>query len=518
MPSLTSTLKRAVLTRPGTIATQCSGRTRTWREVGDRVAKGAALLKRIGISSDDRVAVLCLNSDRYLELYFSILWAGMTIVPVNWRWSPAEITQCFSDCEPRLLVVDDTFADQADALCAGSSQNMRVLYAGDSKAPAGMIDYEEEIADIAPVHDMMRRGDDLAGLFYTGGTTGRSKGVMLTHRNIMWSQLSYIAHTKPDENDVYLHVAPMFHVADMASVFGITSVGGTHLFAGRFDPDQVLTLIETEGVTALTLVPTMLQMLLDRPRAEKVMTSLRRILYGASPISPTLLRRALHMLPNVSFVQCYGMTELSPMATVLGSDEHDPDASDELLSSAGQPIFGVELRIVDDDGWEMPSGEVGEVIVRGPNVMRGYWKNPEETERALRNGWMHTGDAGYLDANGFLHLADRLKDMIVVGGENVYSIEVENALMAHPDIVQSAAIGVPNEIWGEAVHAVIVVRPGSQLTKEAIDMHCRSLLAGYKRPTSIEIRTEPLALSGVGKVLKAPLRAPYWTQRVRQIS
>lgn len=518
MPALTSALKRAILIRPEKTATICGDRIRTWREVGDRVAKAAMMFSRLGVGPNDRVAVLCLNSDRYLELYFATLWAGAVIVPVNWRWSMAEISQCFADCDPRLLVVDDVFAGQAEALMASAPQLVGMLYIGDGETPMGAVSYEQEIAQLPPAVDAERRGEDLAGLFYTGGTTGRSKGVMLTHRNVMWGQLDYLAHTQPDQDDVYLHVAPMFHVADMASVFGITTVGGTHVFAASFEPDQVLDCIETNGVTSLTLVPTMLQMLIDRPRAAEIMTRIRRVLYGASPISPTLLKRALDMLPNVQFFQCYGMTELAPMATILSPIDHYPHASTALLTSAGRPVFGVELRIVDSEDRELLAGEVGEVAVRGPNVMQGYWNNPEETEQALRGGWMHTGDAGYLDSDGYLHLVDRLKDMIVVGGENVYSSEIENVLMMHPDVVQCAVIGVPSDKWGEAVHAVIVVRTGAALTKDTVVSHCRNLLAGYKCPATVALQTEPLALSGVGKILKGPLRLPHWDQRSRHIS
>jgi long-chain acyl-CoA synthetase len=241
------------------------------------------------------------------------------------------------------------------------------------------------------------------------------------------------------------------------------------------------------------------------------------ITYGASPMPETLLREAMAKFPKVHFSQVYGMTELSPAATMLRPEDHRQGPTHR-LRSAGKPVTGVELRVVDSDDHTRPTGEVGEIVVRGPNVMKGYWRQPEQTKQALRNGWMHTGDAGYLDADGYLYVVDRTKDMIVSGGENVYSAEVENAVGQHPAVKQCAVIGVPSDRWGEAVHAVVVLREGQSVDPEEIIGHCRTLIAGYKCPRTVEIRREELPLSAVGKVDKVALRAPHWQGRTRQVN
>ncbi|MDX2277344.1 MAG: long-chain-fatty-acid--CoA ligase [Hyphomonadaceae bacterium] len=517
MASLTSTLKRAVQIKPDGAATRYGTRTRTWREIAERVARLAGALVELGLRPDDRVAVISPNSERYLEIYFAVAWAGGVLTPVNWRWSEPEILQCFVDCTPRVVFADDTYLALAASLKDQCASVTHLVRTSDGAGPDAALDYEVLIEAASAIPDADRRNDMLAGLFYTGGTTGKSKGVMLSHANIMWSMLAYLAHTQPREDDVYLHAAPLFHVAGMASVFGITAAAGSHVFAPRFDPIAVLGLIEDHAVTVATFVPTMLQALLDTPGgAEVLRRRMRRMLYGASPISPALLQRAIDTLPDAEFIQCYGMTELAPIGTILSPTDHRKGSA-SLLSSAGRAAYGVEVRVGDDRGATLPRNAVGEILVRGPNVMLGYWNNSEETARAIREGWMRTGDAGYIDAEGYVYLVDRVKDMLVVGGENVYSVEVERVLSMLPEIVQCAVIGIPDEKWGERVHAVVVVDADSSVAESDIEAHCRRHLAGYKCPKSIEIRHEPLPLSGVGKILKGPLREPHWSGRQRRI-
>jgi long-chain acyl-CoA synthetase len=311
----------------------------------------------------------------------------------------------------------------------------------------------------------------------------------------------------------------MFHLADAAAIVGINIVGGTHAIVPFFTPENLVKAVEKERVTALVLVPTMFGMLrdylVDHPAD---LTSVLQIKYGASAISETLLRDAMAMFPNAEFMQAYGQTELSPCATILEPRFHKENANGKsYLRSAGRAVFGVDVRIVDEDMQECTPGAVGEIAVRSPGAMLGYWNQPELTARTIVNGWLRTGDAGYMDEEGFVYLVDRVKDMIVSGGENVYSAEVENALSAHDGVAECAVIGVPDDKWGERVHAIVRLKPGATATPDDLIAHCKTLIAGYKCPRSAEIRSEPLPLSGAGKILKVELRKPFWEGRTRAI-
>jgi acyl-CoA synthetase (AMP-forming)/AMP-acid ligase II len=340
---------------------------------------------------------------------------------------------------------------------------------------------------------------------------------MLSHAAMVTSWLGAIASGYLfglGQRTRYLHAAPMFHLADLAAWGAATLLGGTHVIVPRFDPIAVLAAIEAHHVTDVALVPTMFQAIVDLPELPGYdLSSVRAVLYGASPIPQALLERAATALPHASFTQAYGMTELSPIATLLGPEDHTNTA---LLRSAGRAAPNCEVRIVDDAGAETPRGEVGEIVVRGGNVMLGYWNKPEETAAVLRDGWMHTGDGGFMDEAGYVFIVDRLKDMIVTGGENVYSVEVENALARNPAVAQCAVIGIPDQDWGERVHAVVVLRPGAQSSDEEIRRHVKALIAGYKAPRSVEFVAE-LPMSGAGKVLKRTLRQPYWEDQSRQV-
>jgi long-chain acyl-CoA synthetase len=296
-------------------------------------------------------------------------------------------------------------------------------------------------------------------------------------------------------------------------------LGGKHVVIPRFTPTDALDAIVRDRVTVATFVPTMLSMLLELPNlASYDLSSLRMITYGASPMPETVLAECMRRFPAVRFAQSYGMTELSPVATILGPEDHLPGAPKRHLRSAGRAISSAEIKVVDARDRELPCGEIGEIVVRGPMVMQGYWNKPELSAETLRGGWMHTGDSGYFEPDGYLYIADRIKDMIISGGENVYSTEVENAICAHPDVLQCAVIGLPDERWGESVHAVVVRRPAAVLTGEDIVAHCRGLIAGYKCPRSVDVREQPLPLSSVNKINKAELRAPFWKDRTRQVN
>jgi acyl-CoA synthetase (AMP-forming)/AMP-acid ligase II len=512
---LTQGLHRASRATPHDTMTLCGDRVRTFTDVADRVARLAGAFQSLGAREGDRVGILSLNSDRYSEYLLATPWAGAVVNPINIRWSAAEIAYSLRDSDTRMLLIDDTFLPLLPELRSHSSELVVVIHCGDGPTPEGALGYEELVATSAPVPDAHRCGSDVAGVFYTGGTSGHPKGVMLTHDNLMTSALGSLASGYfLTSGGPLLHAAPMFHLADLAIWLAQVIRGGTHVFIPAFRPDWVLEAVQQHRVSDLLLVPTMVQMLVDHPSLPDYDTSsMRGVLYGGSPISAALLERAAERLPTASFVQAYGMTEVSPVATLLSpQDHHDP----ALRTSGGRAAPHSEVRIVGDDDTELPRGEVGEIVVRGGHVMAGYWGKPEETAAALRGGWMHTGDAGYSDERGYVFVVDRLKDMIVSGGENVYSVEVENALARHPAVATCAVIGVPDERWGERVHAVVVLAAGQQVEHDELREFCKSLIGGYKIPRSFEVVGE-LPTSAAGKVLKRELRAKYWTGSDRSV-
>lgn len=510
--NFTQGLKRALQLNPKGLATLDGPRSRSWEQCADRVARLAGVLQSLGIGAGDRVAVLGDNSDRYIEAYYAVAWAGGVVVPVNTRWAAAEIIHCMDDCAPKVLLYGGEHSALAADILAGASSVAAVLAWDVETLPEGVEDYEEALDDATPVEDRVRARDDLAAIFYTGGTTGRAKGVMLSHGNLYAHGMNMMADQMFQSRCRYLHAAPLYHLADVGGLIGATMAAGSHIVIPRFEAGAVLTAIDEYRVREIYLVSTMLRALLDHDDIDAFeLSSLRTLVYGAAPMPEALLRRALGRLPYVRFMHRYGMTETTSYVSLLPPDRHvldGPMASK--LRSAGQPIAGVEVKVVDAGDTEVPRGIIGEVIVRAPTVMLGYWNQPELTAHTLRGGWMHTGDAAFLDEDGFLTIADRIKDMIVSGGENVYSGEVENALYQHPGVGQCAVIGIPDEKWGEAVHAVIVPKDGASLGEDDLLAHCRERIAGYKCPKGFTFRTESLPTSGTGKILKYELRAPFW--------
>ena len=513
---LTQGIHRAAQQSPELPATVCAGRVRTWAESIDRVARLAAGLRSLGIAEGDRVAMLSLNSDRYHEYLFAVPWAGAVLNPVNTRWSKAEIVYSLIDSGTRVLIVDDAFGSIAGELLEECDDLETAIYAGDGPTPQGMLGYESLIEANDPIADAYRGGDDLAGIFYTGGTTGLPKGVMLSHAGLVTSSLGFSAVTDGmTPGGSLLHAAPMFHLADIGAWMSRNCVGGTHILLPHFEASLVAEAIERYRVTDLLLVPTMIQMLVDSDAsARHDLSSVEHLIYGASPISETLLERVEKAMPRARLIQAYGMTELSPVATVLDNESH----ADALLRrSAGRSAPHTMVRIVDEENQEVANGTVGEIVVRGGNVMLGYWNRPEETAEALRGGWMHTGDAGYMDECGYVFIVDRLKDMIVSGGENVYSAEVENALAKHPAVASCAVIGVPDGDWGERVHAVVVRRSGASIDAVHLRDHCKTMIAAYKAPRTVEFVDE-MPVSAAGKILKRELRAKYWPSDARSVN
>ncbi len=514
---VTQALLRNAQQRPLALATACAGRRRNWREFTSRVARYAQVLRELGLDAGDRVGIVALNSDHYLETFYAVPWAGGVIVPINTRWSQAEIAYALADAGARILVVDEHFLDLGRLLVAGTGMRLALLGAARSADAAAL---DPLIDDATPAAEAGRGGDDLSGIFYTGGTTGRAKGVMLTHANHVTNSLQLAAMMRAPEELSYLHAAPMFHIADALCVYMVTALGGAHHVIPRFEAAACAAALQEHRVTDILLVPTMIQMLLDHLAERRYeLSSLARLYYGASPIPEATLLRLFDTLPHCAPVQLYGQTEAAPMITVLEGRYHvkeGPDAG--RLRAAGRAIPCIELKIVDEHDREVPRGTVGEIVARGPNVMQGYWQMPEQSAQTLRGGWLHTGDAAYMDEDGFIYISDRLKDMIISGGENVYSTEVENALFQHPAVAQCAVIGVPDARWGERVHAIVVPKPGAARNAEDLIAHCRVLIADFKCPRSVDFRDEPLPLSGAGKILKTELRKPYWEGRARAVN
>ena len=517
---LTQSVHRNAQIRGKKVATIQGDRQHTWSELKDRVARFAGALKSMGVEEGDRVAILALNSDRYFEYYFAIPWAGACVVPLNIRWSPAENAYSLKDAGAKVLLVDDAFAKMVPALKAQGVDLDRVIFIGDGPLPEDMLSYEKLIGVHQPTPDAYRKDDDLAGIYYTGGTTGFPKGVMLTHSNIWSSAIALVTCIQLDEDARILHAAPMFHLADGAMTQGGMLSGATHIFIPMFTPTGTIQAIGDKKVTHALLVPVMIQMVINDPSIKEAeLSSLKFILYGASPITESVLVQAMNTFPQADFGQGYGQTELAPLATILAPKYHTTEGPYAgKLKSAGQAIPCVEIKIADKEGKSLPLGEIGEIAVRGPNAMKGYWNKPEETAVSMRDGWIHTGDAGYMDEDGFVFLVDRVKDMIVSGGENVYSAEVENAVNNHPAVQQVVVIGIPSDEWGEQVHAEIILKEGMTATAADIIATTKEYIANYKCPRSISFRTDPFPLTGAGKILKRDIRKPYWEGKERQIN
>ena len=505
-------LRRARRLHPDAIAASDGERAITFAEFADRVARVAGGLRDAGVQRGDRVAVLMLNSLRYFELYYAVPLAGAVIVPLNIRWNPAEIGFALSDSGTRLLVVDDYFARMAPALRAGLP-DLQFLFAGNSTCPEGMGDYEARMAAASAValDGQLPDEEDVVALFYTSGSTGGPKGVMLTHRNLYANAMQGTVAQAINRDWVWLHGAPMFHVADGTLAYALVMQGGRSCFLAAFDPEGFLKAVERYRVTHTFVVPAMLNAVVNHPAFDRYDTSsLRLVMYGASPMPLDLLRRAREKL-RCQFAQGYGLTESSPTLTYLPPEDHVLENAGEQFApvkSAGRPLLGVEVRVVDPMDREVPAGDAGEIVARGDNIMKGYWNQPAITADTLRGGWLHTGDIGMFDARGYLYILDRKKDMIKPGGENVYSPEVESMIASHPDVLEVAVIGVADERWGESIKAVVVRRPGSALTEQALMDYCRERMAHFKCPTSVDFM-DALPKGGTGKVQKTVLRGRY---------
>jgi long-chain acyl-CoA synthetase len=518
---ITQSLRRAARMQPDRFAVRCGDRASTWGELLERVPRIAGALHDSGIRAGDRVAVLAMNSDRYVELLYAVPWAGGVIVPLNIRWAAAEVAYALNEAGASVLLVDATFVGMLPELQARCAGLAHVVFMDAGVPPQGTVSLEASANRAAPVPESTRSGEDLYAIFYTGGTTGHPKGVMLSHKNALslaWSWLA--AHPPGEDAIIHMHVAGLFHLAGAAYVWYTTAAAGTNIMLPKFESEPVMRAISQFRVNSAVLIPTMVNMMLAHPKfSEFDLSSVRTCIYGGSPIPESLLRSAMDKLPSWRFIQAYGMTETAGMATVLPACYHVLEGERAgKITSAGRASVVCEVRVVDPLGEEVPAGTVGEIAIRGDNVMLGYWNDQEGTDRVLRNGWMHSGDVARMDSDGFIYIVDRVKDMIVSGGENVYSAEVENAIHKHPAVLECAVVGIPDEKWGESVHAVVTTRAGHELTAQELVAHCRTLIAGYKCPRSMKISDEALPKTAAGKIAKNAIREPYWVGHNRRVN
>jgi len=502
---LTQGLVRAVINCGPRIATIDGDRRRTWFEVGDRVARIAAGLQaRADMKVGDRVGILSHNCDTYFELYFGITWGGGVLTPLNTRLALPELSFQLQDAGVETLCYGQEFTAFAQQLLADGV--VKRLVAMDGAATDAGLTHEGLIASHEPVDEHWGPPTDLAGIFYTGGTTGLPKGVMLSHGAIFSNAGNLLMSIPFDETCVNFHAAPMFHLSDIGIVFA-TMTGATHVFARQFTAETMLETIHEHGVTHCFTVPAVIDRMTKYEKLEDLnISSLQMLGYGGSWLPASTLALARKKFPNVNFIQGFGQTEMGS-CTVLTPSDHNVPEDHPRLRSCGRAAPAYIIRIADEHGNEVPRGQIGEIIGRGPSIMSGYWNRPAETAEVMRDGWLYTRDAGWMDDEGYVYITDRLKDMIVSGAENVYSIEVENALNWHPKIEETAVIGVPDEKWGERVHAVIVCKDNcTPPSLEEVRDFCRQRIAGYKTPKTISIFTEPLPRSAAGKIQKGPIR------------
>jgi long-chain acyl-CoA synthetase len=521
---LSTILPRAAAFHPERLAV-IDGDTRlSYAELAARSHRLAGALLARGLRPGERVAILDDNSHRYLEAYYACAAAGLVLVPLNTRLAAPEIAAIMDDCGAAALIATERFFEHAEHARAAGGPLEHLICHGPGTLPPGADAYEAAVAGAEALErPFTQRPDDLVQIYYTSGTTGAPKGVCLTNRNMVASAFDALLGLGLLRGDTWLHAAPMFHLVDAWAVWAMPLIGARQA-ALAFRPDTWIETVARLSVTASALPPTLIDMVIGQPAATSAnLASLRVLLYGGSPMPFDLLKRVCVALPDC-LLHSYGITETSGIVTVLPPEAHILDGTPDEIArsrSAGQAVPNLDVGVVDDDGALVDPGTVGEVVISGPRVMQGYWNKPQQTREAIHSGWYHTGDLGTLDAQGYLTIVDRKKDMIVSGGENVYSVEVETALMAHPAVRQAAVIGVPDGRWGEAVMAIVACDPRAlsqgALDEDALIAHCRDRIAGYKVPKSVDLRADDLPVSGAGKIAKAALRAPFWKDHERKI-
>ena len=505
---------------PGTEFSVFKGRSLTYSEANDEVNRLANAFVAAGLQKGDRFGYLSNNSADYVIMYFAASKAGVVPVPLNYRLAPPEWAYILNDSQSSLLISSAGYQTGIEEI-RGELETVNQYVAIDGNGSSEWQDYRQWVAyqGSMPPDLHVEENDDLNQM-YTSGTTGHPKGAVVTHSSVCANIYQASMGLGLVAGERCLIVAPLYHAAAGFFAFKTVSAGASLYIQEDFIPEDTVTAISEERICQAMLVPAMIQacLLAVSDVAERNYPDLQTMIYGASPIAEQTLRRAMEVF-GCEFAQVYGMTELSPCATLMTSDDHRRALTDkpELLQSAGRALLGTDIRIADEDDNPLPNGEIGEILVRGPQVMKGYWNMPEETAEALRGGWMHTGDAGIMDDEGYIYIRDRVKDMIVSGGENVYPNVVENLLFQHPSVADVAVIGVPDDQWGETVKAFVVLKDGTSASGEEIMDFCQGKLGGFERPRSVDF-IDALPRNASGKVLKRDLREPYWEGHDRRVA
>ncbi len=517
--TLVESLRASVLAHSQRIALSFEGRGTNYATFDARTNQVAHALAACGIKPGERIAYVGKNSDCFFEALYGAMKAGIVMVPVNWRLAGPEVAVIVDDAEARLVLVGPEFSETVQSELGAMPRVQRLIAAeGGHASWPDFAAWRDGAPAHAPAHIAVPQ--DVAVQLYTSGTTGKPKGVMLTHANftsgMAENDASHADWAKWRDGERAALAMPVSHISGTGLGMQVLYRAGTCFIQRQFDIELTLDMILRERISKIFLVPAALQFLVRHPRARGAdFSCIREMGYGASPIPLALLRESMDAL-GCGFVQFYGMTETTGTIVALPPEDHSPQGSPR-MRAAGKPLPWVSIRVVDARGEDLPTGQVGEIITRSPANMAGYWNRPEETARTIRNGWLHTGDAGYLDEDGYLFIHDRVKDMIVSGGENVYPAEVENALSEHPAVGEVAVIGVPDAMWGEAVKAVIVCRPGFSLSADQLIDWARTRIAGFKTPRSVDF-VDALPRNASGKLLKRELRAPYWQGLSRQVN
>jgi len=497
-------------TRGERVAMEQNGRITTYRELEERSRRIAAMLVQLGAGKGDRIAWIGKNSDLYFQLFFSAARTGVVMAPVGWRLAPAEMEYILRDTGAKIVFAGEGFETVAEAL--GEKLGAAVLREGEARV---------RIAAIAPGAIAPAGPEDAALQLYTSGTTGKPKGAVLCQRNLFGLRRPAIEAGLPwsawDDDEAVLVCMPVAHIGGTGLGHMAFANGVRGIIQAEFDPGQALDAIG-QGITRFFIVPAALQMVIQHPRAKQTdFSRLKYVMYGAAPIPLELLRQAVETIPNAGFMQCYGMTETTGTVVFLPPTDHDLGGS-RRMRAAGIACPGVEVKIVGPDGNELPRGEVGEIVTRSDANMLHYWGLPEATAQTLsKNGWVRTGDAASMDEDGYIYIQDRIKDMIISGGENVYPAEVESAIYGHPDVAEVAVIGVPDEKWGEAVKACVVARPGHTVDPDSVIVWARERIAGFKAPRSVDV-IEAMPRNPTGKLLRRALREPYWEGLERRVN
>lgn len=511
-------LRKHAFHTPDKAATRFEGRCHSWAEFSARVHGMAQALLDLGVGPGDRVAYLGMNSHWLVESYFVPSLIGAIAVPINYRLSEVEVAELIDDCTPDILIVDRYFGQTAASLVNRCPSVRTVVFADWAEThtdlPPGALSYDALVAeagtvDPAAFDDIASASDETMTIFYTSGTTGEPKGVMLSHSNLLANAKGTGPLYGYRSDDILLLSGPLFHLGTGSRVFTSVLYGTTKVIQPKFDVVETMGLIQEHRVTTMTLVPTMLRMILDHPEFSGFdFSSLRCLTYGAAPMPVGLIEQSIRAIPGITFCQGYGMTEASPNLCVLAPSDHVPKHGQiAKLGTVGRPIHSTDLRIVGPDDQPVAPGQTGELIARGPQIMNGYWNRPDQTADALRGGFYRTGDAGFVDADGYVTLSGRTKEMIITGGENVYPIETENCLSRHPDVAAAAVLGLPHRKWGEMVFAAVALHDGASVSEHDLISYCRNHIADYKVPKVVRVWDEPLPLNHTNKIDKSAIRA-----------